>query len=502
MSALCSTPTEKRRQVFLTAWLPLLLMAFGCWLCGKLLTEAPAGQASAVVQWTMLATAVMAVVVFGLWYAGKMTWQRLIFVLLCAGFVLRIAYALYTGYTIRAHDVSNVTSGNGHMGYIQYIAHNLSLPDSNRSQFYHPPLHHILAALVYRVLEKGGMEAVIIAEKLQFLTMFYSCATMVVCDRLFAECKLSDKARALADAVIVFHPSFLQLGGDLNNDMLALLLACCSVLFFVKWWNDDTRTGALALCGLFLGLSMMTKISGVMLAFPYAVAFLRKLWEHKKRLWPPLRQYLIFGFISVPIGMWYPIRNLLLFKQALTYVPRLSDTSSQYIGNYSALQRLFTVSSEQLASPYQEIKAYSYNIPLSMFKTSLFGEAVGSYSKGMQGGIWAHVLFVVSVMLAAIALIYMLMNLKQKSLNKDPMHAVWTVMWASLMFSYVLFCFKYPHVCSQDFRYLVILVPVGALYLGKLLDENRSKLANGLLTGLTGIFCFSSAMVYALPMIW
>ena len=247
---------------------------------------------------------------------------------------------------------------------------------------------------------------------------------------------------------------------------------------------------------------MMTKISGVMLAFPYAVAFLWKLREHKKRLWPPIRQYLIFGLISVPIGMWYPIRNLLMFKQALNYVPRLSETSSQYIGDYSVMQRLFTISPGQLSSPYQEIQSYSYNIPVSMFKTSLFGEAVGSYSKGMQGGIWAHIIFFASLILAVLALLYMLMNLKSKSLKKDPLHAVWTVLWAALMFSYVLFCFKYPHVCSQDFRYLVILVPVGALYLGKFLDDNRSKLANGLLTGLTGVFCFSSAMIYALPMIW
>ena len=502
MSTLASKSAVKQRQSLWTVWLPLCLMALGCYLSGALLTEAPFGQSSAVVQWTVLAMAVLALAVFCLWYTGNLTWQRFIFILLCAGFVLRIAYALYTGYTVRAHDVWSKNPSYGHLGYIRYIAHNLSLADTNVSQYYHPPLHHILAGLLYRVLENGGMKDAVIAEKLQFLTMFYSCATMVVCDRLFAECKLSDKARALADAVIVFHPSFLQLGGDINNDMLALLLACTSVLFFAKWWNDDTRTGCLALCGLFLGLSMMTKISGVMLAFPYAVAFLWKLWERRKHLWTPIRQYLIFGFIAVPVGMWYPIRNLLTFNQSLTYVPRLSDTSSQYIGNYSVMERLFSISPEQLASPYQEIKAYSYNIPLSMFKTSLFGEAVGSYSKGMQGGLWAHVLFFASLILAVIALFYMLMNLRPSVLKKDSLPVVWTVLWGALMVSYVLFCFQYPHVCSQDFRYLVILLPVAALYLGKLLDNNRSKLTNGLLTGLVGIFCFSSAMVYALPMIW
>lgn len=497
-----STLTADRRQAIGTTWLPLLLMALGCFLSAALLHEAPVGVASAVAQWTMLAFALLGLTLFGLWYTGKLTWQAFIFILLAAGFVLRIAYVLYTGYTVRAHDVWSKNPEFGHLGYIRYIAHNLSLADTNASQYYHPPLHHILAGLLYRVLENGGMTDSAIAEKLQFLTIFYSCAAMVVCDRLFAACKLSDKARALADAVIVFHPSFLQLGGDINNDMLALLLACASVLFFVKWWHDDSRTGHLALCGLFLGLSMMTKISGVMLAFPYAVAFLWKLCQQRKRLWSPIRQYLIFGCISVPIGMWYPVRNLLLFGQAFTYVPRLSDTSSQYIGNYSVFERLFTVSSEQLASPYQAIKPYSYNIPLSMFKTSLFGEAVGSYSKGMQGGIWAHVIFFASLILAAVALIYMLMQVRNKTLKQDPLHAVWTVLWTVLMFSYVLFCFKYPHVCSQDFRYLVILVPVGALYLGKFLDDGRSKLANGLMTGLVGVFCFSSAMVYALPMIW
>lgn len=493
MNTNTSTLADDRRQAFWHAWLPLWLMAIGCYVFG-FFSE---GTTDIIVRWSPLVLTALAAVVMGLWFAKKLTWQRLIVILMIAGFALRIAYALYTGYRIRQHDVWSVTAGKGHMGYIQYIAHNLALPDTNATwQFYHPPLHHIIAGLLYRLLENGGMDPTIVAEKLQFLTIFYSCATMVVCDRLFAACKLSDRARALADAVIAFHPTFLLVGGGLNNDMLCILLGCASLLFFVKWWHDDTRTGYLALCGLFLGLSMMAKVSGVMLAFPYAAAFLWKLWQQRKRLWPPIRQYLIFGLIAVPIGMWYPVRNLLRFGQSFSYVPYLGDHSKQYIGDYSFLQRLFTVSPEAIASPYQTITRDSYNLPLSMFKTSLFGEA------NMKGGTWAYILFGVSVGLAVLALVHMLKSLSKKTLKQDSLPLVWTVLWAVLMFSYALFCFRYPHVCSQDFRYLAILLPVAALFLGKQLDDDRSKLTQGLLCTLVTVFCFSSTMVYALPMIW
>lgn len=493
MSTLISKPTETRRQRFLSVWLPLWLMAVGCYLCG-FLSDTETGY---VAQWAPLALAVLASAVMCLWFTGKLTWQRLIVILMIAGFALRIAYVLYTGYRVRQHDVWSVTANKGHMGYIQYIAHNLALPDTNETwQFYHPPLHHIIAGLVYRILENGGMHPTIVAEKLQLLTMFYSCATMVVCDRLFAASGLSDRARALADAVIAFHPTFLLVGGGLNNDMLCILLGCTSLLFFVKWWHDDTRAGLLALCGLFLGLSMMAKVSGVMLAFPYAAAFLWKLWQQRKDLWPPIRQVLIFGCISVPIGMWYPVRNLLLFGQSFGYVPYLGDNSKQYIGDFSLLQRLFGFSGAALQSPYQTITRDSYNIPLSLFKTSLFGEA------DMKGGVWAYILFGVSVGLAVLALVHMLTKLTPTSLKKDSLHAVWTILWAVMMVSYLIFCLQYPHVCSQDFRYLALLLPVAALYLGRQLDDDRFRLTRTLLGVLIGVFCFSSTMVYALPMVW
>ena len=493
MSTLCKTPAEARRQAFRHTGLPLCLMAIACFLSGFFAE----GTTDIIVRWSPLAMVLLASAVAGLWFAKKLTVERLIVILMIAGVALRIAYALYTGYRIRQHDVWSVTANKGHMGYIQYIAHNLALPDTNETwQFYHPPLHHIIAGLLYRILENGGMDPTIVAEKLQLLTTFYSCAAIVVCDRLFAAAGLSDRARALADAVIVFHPSFLLVGGGLNNDMLCILLACASLLFFVKWWRDDKRTGALALCGLFMGLSMMAKVSGVMLAFPYAAAFLWRLWQQRKRPWPPIRQYLIFGLIAVPIGMWYPVRNLLLFGQSFNYVPYLGNGSKQYIGDFSVLQRLFGFTSVQVSSPYQTITRDSYNIPLSMFKTSLFGEA------NMKGGTWAFILLGAAILLSLIALVHMLTCLSKKSLRRDNLHAVWTIMWAALVGSYVLFCFKYPHVCSQDFRYLVILLPIAAMYLGRLLDDDQSRLTHGLVCTLTGIFCFSSTMVYALPMIW
>ena len=433
----------------------------------------------------------------------KMSWQTAIYILFLIGLIVRILYVLYTPYNVRQHDVKLVTSGKGHMGYIQYIATNLALPDTNKTwQFYHPPLHHIIAGGAYRIMSDAGLAAKEIAEKLQFITVFYSSLIMVFGDRLLAACKVSDRSRFFGDLLFALHPTFVLLSGSLNNDCLATALAIASLWFMAEWWHSG-KTVHIFLCGLFLGLSMMAKLSGATLAFPFAFAFIWKLVQNRKKWKKSIAQYMIFGLISVPLGMWYPVRNLLKFGQSFTYVPLLSVEAnrSQYLENISAAQRTFLIPWHQLASPYQTWPSNSeeagYNIFMSLFKTSLFGE----YS--VKGGFWCYILLATAFLLACLALFGLLyIFFKKKDASSEGFVLMWMILWTAIMFSFITFSFQYPFICSMDFRYLFLSLPFSAVFLAKLLDETNSKVLRIVVCCLLGVFAVSSYFVYGIPAVW
>ena len=58
--------------------------------------------------------------------------------------ILRLLRIYSLPWDMYQHDVNLKC---GHMEYIKYIVSNNSLPEVNTYQFYHPPLHHIIAAI-------------------------------------------------------------------------------------------------------------------------------------------------------------------------------------------------------------------------------------------------------------------------------------------------------------------------------------------------------------------
>lgn len=486
--------TEKRIDRLRNTWLPLLAMALGCLLCG-FFPDIPEKDAACFAP---LVLGLIGLIAAGLALAKQWNTRRAVLLLFCIGFVLRIFYVLYTPYTVRQHDVWYVTSGKGHMGYIQTIAQTLALPTTNEIwQFTHPPLHHALAAIVYRIASDAGLTAELIAEKLQFLTAFYSCALMVVCDRLFCRCGLKKCARVAANAIIVFHPTFLLMGGCLNNDMLCVLLSVTSLLFFAAWWQEKT-TAPLLWCGAFLGLAMMAKVSAALLAFPLVAAFIARLFAYNGKAGRLLKQYALFGAVSIPLGMWFPLRNLIRFGQSLVTVEVLSPAAnaSQYLADIPVARRLFTFPVSQLTNPFQSWDETDpgCNVFLSLFKTSVFGE------KGWNSGVFSCLLLYGSILLAVVAFF----SLAWRSTGvltkrENGLDAVWLTLTAVTLVSFIAFCFKLPFICSQDFRYLATLLPFGALSLGHLLNSSTSRVVRGLLSGMVVLFALSSTIVYALP---
>ena len=447
----------------------------------------------------------------------KLDTNTAIILIFVAGFVIRLDYVLYTVLSessrVRQHDVYEFGSGKGHAGYIEHFYNNgFKLADfdpTTKAQFYHPPLHHFIAALWMRLLTTFGMSYQRAIASIQYLTLFYSCCCMIVTERILDELKVRKIGKLIAFSLVAFHPTFIILAGSINNDILSVLFILLSVYTTIKWYNDPTLRNILMIA-LSIGLGMTTKLSVALIAPPIAVVFLVKLIQSKKHKSEYIGQYCVFGCLCLPLGLWFSIRNFIKYKVSFTYVPKLADTSDQYVGSYSAFERLFDFSYH----PFENIflnrvstgsDYFEYNPVVSFIKTSMFGEYnfAATNSEIVTPSKVLLVLNVILIVLSVVALVYCVVK---KSNFLDRTIKFFFLFYQVLIFvNFIIFSFQYPHTCSMDYRYMVPTCVIGAIFIGMAVEqigEDKGEAAAvtrivkyGTL-GITALFSLFSVIVF------
>ena len=408
-----------------------------------------------------------------------MTPQRVLLLLLAAGFVLRVGYILYTSAIVRQHDVWYFGGERGHAVYIEWFYQQVRLPDFDPRQvwqFYHPPLHHFLAGMFLRLNVTLGMSYERATESIQILTLFYASACTLLCYKLFREVGVSRKAACIPMALLCFHPTLIIMSGSINNDILSITLQLAAVLFAVRWYKNPSIRRILCIA-VALGCSMMAKSSGGLAAVAIAFLFLYKLVEQRRRFLPMLGQFAIFGVVCVPLGLWWQVYNFILYQMPLSYVPMLSLKDAQYIGDYSIWERLFDPSLEQFKSVFvgfgERTAAgyYEHNVFLGLLKTSMFGE-FELFEPGTIGNTVSTILFYINMIVVAFSLFAMFWGFLRKGTLGWQLKLFFALLYLTVLGSYVSFCIQYPHTCTQNFRYAVPTLFVGltaiALTLGGL----------------------------------
>ncbi len=470
---------------------------------------AQVGRAANGAAWlTLLGLAGLAALA-GYWaLRRKLTWRRSACLLIAAGFVLRLGYVLYTDIYTRQHDVGWMGGGAGHMGYIEYFVQYRSLPDFDpRSywQFYHPPLYHMLSAVAYGLLQWTGMEPARIGESLQFVTLFYSSACMVLAYRIFRQMGLARWGLVTALALVCFYPMFIQLAGGLNNDILSVTLILAAMLYTLRWYRQPSLRHILC-AALFMGLGMMTKLSAALLAPAMAWVFLAGLIRapggQRRAIWA---QFAAFLALCAPLGLWWPLRNWVLFDMPLNYVAEIGQESGQYIGHIDAIRRMFDFSAYQFrqlyeawGQPYQE-----FNMFVGLLKTGVFDEGTFTDIQPLiYGPSW--VLFAASIALVPAPLLAALRQLFRRDGAMDgALRGFWILLPVTLLFSYIQLNLRYPQTCTANMRYVMPLVVVagyflGSLWQGTLLHPKAGRLIRIAAGGLAALFCLASAVVYVM----
>ena len=417
-----------------------------------------------------------------LYFEKSLNVDRVVFLMIILGVVFRYCYCLKYSSTEMQHDIGTFSGQHGHLSYINYWYENgFSLPDFDitlRWQYYHPPLHHMLMAFGMQIFTALGFKLQWAQEAIQILPMIYSALSMVVCYRIFKLVKLEGAGLVAAMVIPCFFRTFIIFGGAYNNDMLCTLFMLLAIMWTLKWYYKQTILNILpiALC---VGLGMMTKLSAWMVAPAIALVF---LWVFIKNIKKPLRylgQYAVFAGVCAPLGLWWGIRNSIELGISITFVPDVKMTNMS-VEQIPAIQRLFDFNLSQFNYPFEaftmrQAPYNEYNPIIGLFKTSLFDE----YHKEGDGfGIETALLVFVAVM-ALIGLIGLIYFVCKKGNGVDlPIKLFFALIFVTIIVSYILFCFQFPYVCTENIRYCIPIIPILAMGMGFLFNAAIGALKN------------------------
>lgn len=459
-------------------------------------------------------------------YGDMLTEGRLVTLLFLLVFAARLCYILEIGITNNQHDTSwfgKEENNYGHTGYMLYLLEEGHLPDFNvvgKSQFYHPPLHHILSAVWLKVQMALKIPFDTAAENLQILTLFYSMVTLYASYRILKLLGMKKTPLLASLCLLGFHPTFFLFSGSINNDCMSVMFAFLAVWAALEWWKEPGffKIALLALC---IGCAMFAKLATGIIAPAVAFLFLHRLLTVKggKNKGMLMLQFCLFGLICIPLGIGWQVRNYLLYETPLTYVPKLSVKADQYLGGFTVAERFFDWKSLSDFGVYpmrtgtQGAEYFEHCIPLASLKMSLFGEYSVWKDHTFFDAVsrvlfWTNFLIVLATLAGMVCGAVKLFRTKSGNEFKEEfgfsgiVMAFFGLYWVSMMVSYVPFCFEYPHFCSMDFRYIVPTLLTGAVFFGVLLQKLETKKGRvfialrSILVTAVAIFSLCSVCIY------
>ncbi len=260
---------------------------------------------------------------------------------------------------------------------------------------------------------------------------------------------------------------------------------------------------------------MMTKLSVALIAPPIAIVFLVVLVQKlRQRKWHIFGQLGLFAAVCAPLGLWYPLRNLIRFGVPLTYVQKMNPKVMQYIGDQSFWSRVTDFSGKQFQSVFEQflqcdssgnrIGYNEYNPLVAMLKNFLFGEFIheSNFADSCLSLWLAEFFFWFASILAAAALVFLVI-LCFRRCSIRPMHKVFLVsLYVLFVGSFYRLSAAEPFVCTMNSRYITPTILIGALFYGVFVQNllrRRTRAANVFawtLGGIALLFAVLSTVVY------
>lgn len=435
----------------------------------------------------LIAIAVLFAGLFHKHRTGTFTIEKLISAIIWSGCILRIGYMLITPCTLRGHDLFELTADStGKAGYLLRLVTEGRLPESYALQLYQQPFFYISGAAASLILNRisGLNDAFSLVDASKTISCLASCYSLFVVEHLLKMHIKGEKAVAWVSLLVAFSPVFILTGGRVGENALCFLFTVLAIIY-TEYWDDNPSVKNTVLLAVFYGLGVMTKMSCAVAALYTIFIFARKLFPEfsvstfrNKRLGAMrmqgkvLLRLLLFGLISLPLGLWYSMRNYLLFGQPLTYVLPQDAGGILFRGEDSLVQRFIIPDIANLlltpyANPLKDSNLFTY-----LVKSELFGEFMFDSPQ------WISILFVFcNLFITGFAVVYGLRRLvcirNTRPGSSDRKVIVYSVIFSLFaVYSYI----KYPFGCTMDCRYYMMLVVCKALIIGVFLESHGKRM--------------------------
>jgi len=389
------------------------------------------------------------------------------------------------------------------------------------NQFYQSKLWHLIAGYFVRfnynfiqaseepipVYAQSGFPNFTYRVELAFETLKILQAAIgywlyVFSAEIFKHLCLSQRAATISTALVCLLPFYAYIPFVYNNDALMIAFVLGALLWALSYSRKPSFSKA-ALCAVFLGLGMMSKINGVLAAIPIAYLFLMRLisighekkTERKEERKAFFAQMALFAVIVFPLGLFHSFYAWRHYGQSFDYVLYPGDEfSNNYVnvnfyGVYNRFIGLFT--SDLFVRPYKYDfgrgpwgDSYGYidfNIWTGLFKTALFGNGVFQDTELENlmpfSLINKHVylIFHLWLIIAFYGLMSWVYQLGRKCFPKyrhiSLEEGFLIVVGVVSLGYYVYFCVKFPFTSTMHFRYASLVIFPFFASLSRTIDE-------------------------------
>ena len=430
-----------------------------------------------------------------------------VFYTMVAGVLIRLTYVMYTPVWCRQHDVIDFGAGEGHAAYMEYILSHRALPDFDPRSvwaFFQPPLHHMISAAWMWLNIRAGVPDAHMHKNVQVLPLCYMCVLMIFVYAICRELNMKRAGTLVTMLLVASHPIYILMSGSINNDALSVMLTVIALYVAILWYMYPT-TGKIIGLAAVIGLAMSAKLSAGLLAFPVGLMMIYKIvsdtgrFKDKARVISYILELIPFALIVIPLGLWWPIRNKLMFDMPMGYIPEVGED----IGQAGLVSRLFDV---RTASPFLYMKsngfAYDeYNLILATLKSSLFGE--GDFSKlPFVMTVIGWILFAAAICAVIVKTVATVRICASSEAGPDKgVKILLGVAAAAFAIGYIAFALKGGNLSAMDMRYSAAAVSVLAVFAGLWYDRLGvlgRRAAQAVIMTLTSVFAATAVIFYIL----
>ena len=260
----------------------------------------------------------------------------------------------------------------------------------------------------------------------------------------------------------------------MNNDALVTFFMTWIILYTIRWFKNPGYANIVFLA-LGFGFGIFSKIScALFAAFTGSFMLVKLVLAVRGGTWKPLiGQFAVFALIAMPIGLYYPIRNYLMFGQGLNFVLRPGD--NVYCGEHGFVERFVLFPVSRLLSPVYLNPFEEYNLNFYLVKSAVVGEFEYHHVEEWPAAVLVvcNLILVVQSVFSAAAVC--VQGFKEKAVTSSVRAQFLFLglpgLWLWIYVNHLILNVRLPYGCTMDFRYIVPTSLLGAVYLGLYVEK-------------------------------